>query len=203
MAKKNRPQAISPTNIFSFVNLKNELLAFLGWPYYILERLTILYAMFNFIGFLFSFLKRTYNTCAMHTQVNRQASVARILFAGFFGVFSTSINKRLLDAQIIAYNTKISTEPNTYDESQNNTNTSPRAPQLPSLHHNHPLSLVSRNFRNLALTNTTSSRPNYLPSPIHHIVTQQSQNDDTYEQIIEQPHTTTFQSQKILILSPR
>ena len=36
--------------------------------------------MFNFIGFLFSLL-------AIHTQVNRQASVARILFAGFFGKF--------------------------------------------------------------------------------------------------------------------
>ena len=51
-----RPQDISPINIFSFVNLKNEVLAFLGWPFYILERLTILYAMFNFIGFLFSLL---------------------------------------------------------------------------------------------------------------------------------------------------
>ena len=51
--KKYRPQDISPINIFSFFNLKNEVLAFLGWPYYILERLTILYAMFNFIGFLF------------------------------------------------------------------------------------------------------------------------------------------------------
>ena len=52
--KKYRPQDNSPINIFSFVTLKNEILAFLGWPYYILERLTILYAMFNFIGFLFS-----------------------------------------------------------------------------------------------------------------------------------------------------
>ena len=30
--EKYRPQDISPINIFSFVNLKNELLAFLGWP---------------------------------------------------------------------------------------------------------------------------------------------------------------------------
>ena len=30
-----RPQDISPIYILSFVNLKNELLAFLGWPYYI------------------------------------------------------------------------------------------------------------------------------------------------------------------------
>ena len=37
--EKYRPQDISPINIFSFVNLK--LLASLGWPYYILERLTI------------------------------------------------------------------------------------------------------------------------------------------------------------------
>ena len=40
--EKYRPQDISKIYIFSFVNLKNELLAFLGWPYYILERLTIL-----------------------------------------------------------------------------------------------------------------------------------------------------------------
>ena len=66
--------------------------------------------MFSFIGFIFSLLiKRIYNTCAIHPQVNRQASVARILFAGFFGIFSTSINKILLDAQIKEYNTKIST----------------------------------------------------------------------------------------------
>ena len=98
--EKYRPQDISPINIFSFVTLKNEILDFLGWPYYILEKLTILYAMFNFIGFLFSLLKGIYNTCSIHTQVNRQASVARILFAGFFGIFSSSINKIPLDAQI-------------------------------------------------------------------------------------------------------
>ena len=44
--EKYRPQDISLINSFSFINLKNEYLAFLGWPYYILERLTILYALF-------------------------------------------------------------------------------------------------------------------------------------------------------------
>ena len=87
--EKYRPQEISPINIFSFVILKNEIFAFLGWPYYILEILTILYAMFNFIGFLFSLLKGIYNTCAIHTQVNRQESVARtyticMIFRNFF-----------------------------------------------------------------------------------------------------------------------
>ena len=144
--EKKRPQDISPINIFSFVTLKNKILAFLGWPYYILEILTILYATFNFIGFLFSRLKGIYNTCAIHTQGNRQASVARILFAGFFGIFSSSINKILLDAQIKEYNTKTSTRPNTYHEEHNNADTAPTAPQIPTLSQNHPLSLVPRNF---------------------------------------------------------
>ena len=46
-----RPRDISPINVFSFVNLQNELLAFLGRPYYILERLTISYSMFHFLVF--------------------------------------------------------------------------------------------------------------------------------------------------------
>ena len=190
--EKYRPQDISPINIFSFVNLKNEVLAFLGWPYYNLEKLTILYAMFKFIVFLFSLLKGIYNTCAIHTKVNKQACVARIFFAGFFGIFSSLINKILLDDQIKEYNTKLSTNPNTYDDSNNNTNALPTAPQLPN---NHPLSLVSRYFRNIAITNPLNSRPSHIQSPIQHIVTQEPSIDDTYEQISEQPHTTTFQSQ--------
>ena len=193
--EKYRPQDISPINIFSFVTLKSKILAFLGWPYYILEKLTILYAMFNFIRFLFSQLKGIYNTCAIHTQKNRQANIARILFAGFFGIFSSSINKILLDAQIKEYNTKLSTRPNTYNEEHNNVDTTSTATQIPILPQNHPLSLVPRNFRNLAITHNPTSRPNIKQSPIQHIMTHHSQNDNTYEQIIEQPHTTTFQSQ--------
>ena len=49
--------------------------------------------------------------CNTHTskQTNKQASVSRILFDGFFVIFPTSINKILLDAQIKEYNTKLST----------------------------------------------------------------------------------------------
>ena len=99
---------MSTKNIFSFVNLKNDLLAFLGWPCYVIERLTIKYAGFIFSG-SFSVLKGMYNTCAINQKVEKQASVARILFAGFFGIFSTSINKIHLEAQIREYNKKIST----------------------------------------------------------------------------------------------
>ena len=201
--KKYRPQDISPINIFSFVTIKNEILDFLGWPYYILEKLTILYAMFNFIGFLFSFLKGIYNTCAIHTHTSKKTiKCSSILFAGFFGIFSSSINKILL-AQIKKYNTKIATRPNTYDEEHNNIEVTPTAPQLPPLPHNHPLSLFPRNFRNLAITHNPNFRPHISQSPIQHIMTHHSQDDDTYEQIIEQPHTTAFQSQKNNFFSPR
>ena len=154
--------------------------------------------MFKSIGFIFSLLKEVYNTCAIHTKVNRQASVARILFAGFFGIFPSSINKILLDAQIKVYNTKISTR-----QKHNNIEITPTAPQLPPLPQNHSLSLVPSNFRNLAITNNPNSRPNITQSPIQHIMTHHSQNDNTYEQIIEQPNTTTFQSQHNHFFSPR
>ena len=62
--------------------------------------------MFTFIGLLFSLLKGINETCAILTQVNRLASVARILFAGFFGIFSTSINEKILDSQISEKNLK-------------------------------------------------------------------------------------------------
>ena len=158
--------------------------------------------MFKFLGFLFSLLKRIYNTCAIHTQVNQQASVALIV-AGFFGIFSASISKILLDAQIKEYNTKLSATLNTYDESRNDTTTTPTAPQLQNLNHNHHLSLVPRMFRNIAITDLITSRSNYPQSPIQHKITQQPNSEDTCEQIIEQPHTTNFRSQNNYFFSPR
>ena len=72
--EKYRPQDISPIKIFIFVNLKNEFLAFLGWLYYILEKLTVLYAMFNFLGFFFSLLKEsTIHAQNTHKSTNKQA----------------------------------------------------------------------------------------------------------------------------------
>ena len=77
--------------------------------------------------------------CNSHTSNNK--SVARILFAGFFGIICTLIIKILLDAQIRDYKIKISTTPNAYDAPQNKTN-SIFTPHLRSLQTNHPLYLV-------------------------------------------------------------
>ena len=61
--------------------------------------------------------------CDKNAQVNRQACLARILFARFFRIFST-INKILLDAQIREYDKKLTTKPN--DTPQDKTNSTPR-----------------------------------------------------------------------------
>ena len=67
-----------------------------------------------------------------YTQTSKKKQ-ASILFAGFFGKLSTLINKNLLDAQIKEYKTKLSTTPNTYDKSRNNTKTTPTKPQITKL----------------------------------------------------------------------
>ena len=72
-------------------------------------------------------------------------------------MFSISINKVLLDAQVNQYNKKLTTTANAFDNSQDNKNTTPTSPQLHSLHNNHPLSLVPRNRRNIALTEHIST----------------------------------------------
>ena len=150
----------------------------------------------------FSLIKRIYDTCAQHTskQTSKRSTHS---FRRIFGKFSTSINKILLDAQIKEYNAKLSTTPNAYDESRNDTSTTPTVPQLQNLNHNHPLSLVPQNFRNIALSDLISPRSNYPQSPIQHIITQQPNIDDIYEQIIEQPRTTKFRSQNNHLFSPR
>ena len=132
-----------------------------------------------------------------YTHTRKQTSkCSTYTVCRIFWNFSSSINKILLGAQIKEYNTKISTSQNTYDQEHNNIEITPTAPQLPPLPQNHSLSSVPRNFRNLAITKNPNSRPNTAQSPIQHIITHHPQNDNTYEQTIEQPHITNFQSQK-------
>ena len=159
--------------------------------------------MFNFIEFLFSLLKGIYNTCAKYTQIKKRQAEHAYFLQDFLGIFCTSKNIILLDAQIKEYNTKLSTTPKKSDNSQNNTKTTPTAPLLQNLNHNHPVFLVPRSFRNIALTGFITSRSNYPRNPIQYIITQQPNIEDTYEQIKEQPHTTTFRSQNNHLFSPR
>ena len=98
---------------------------------------------------------------------------------------------------------KLSTTPNTYDNSQDTRNTTPIAPQLHKLQINHPLSLVPRNYRNISQKEHISTIHRCPQSPVTHIVAQQLNVDETYEQIIEQPHTNNLCSENKHLFSPR
>ena len=89
----------------------------------------------------------------------------------------------------------IKTTPNEYDNSQDNKSTTPTSPQVHLLHNNRTLSLVLQNYINIALTEHISTSHSYPQSPVTHIIAQQPNVEETYKQIIEQPHTTNFGSQ--------
>ena len=137
-----------------------------------------------------------------HTSQPSSQCSTHIICRTFWNILS-SINKILLDAQTKDYNTKLAARPNTYDEEHKNVDPTPTATPIQALPQNHPLSLVPRNSRHLAITNDPNFRPKSIDGPIQHITAHHSQNDNTYEQIIEQPHTTTFQSQHNHFFSPR
>ena len=93
---------------------------------------------------------------------------------------------------------KLSAAPNTFDYSQDTYCTT-----ITYITKYHPLSLVSRNYRNIYLTEHISTNHRYPQKPVTHILQQQPTVDETYEQIIEQPHTTNFRSQNNLLFGPR
>ena len=103
-----------------------------------------------------------------------------------FRMFSTSINKILLDAQISEHKETLSTRPNTYDIPQFKTSTKPMATtHLYSLDNNNPLYLVPQIYCNTLLTTTEhTSQPSYLQrSSRLHAKFHQANIDDTYEPI--------------------
>ena len=91
-----------------------------------------------------------------------------------------------------------------YHHTEDDKNTTPTAPHLHTLHDNHPISLLSRNYRNIALTEHIFTSHRYPQSPVTHIFAQiPNVEKNTYKQIIEQPRTTNFRSQNNHIFSPR
>ena len=64
------------------------MLTVFGWPWYILEKIAILYAMVNFLLFLSNIIIKFYNAFAIHKAIGKQVSLTRILLSGIFGIFS-------------------------------------------------------------------------------------------------------------------
>ena len=105
-----------------------------------------------------------------HRQVNRQASVKGILFAGVFGIFSTFINKNLLDAHFDEYNSNLSTKWKAYDTPQAKKNTPVALLQFQSVQNYHPLSIIPKSLEiHFLQPNEFLITSNLQRSPISHL----------------------------------
>ena len=59
---------------------------------------------------------------------------------------------------------------------------------------NHPQSIVPRNYRKITVTEQISISHSYPQSSVIHIIAHQPNIEETYGQIIDQPHATNFRS---------
>ena len=84
--------------IFEGAWLKDQILTIFGWPWYILEKMAIIYAMISMILFITNLIIKFYNAFAIHKAIGKQASITKILLTEIFGIFSQTLTQ--LEAQI-------------------------------------------------------------------------------------------------------
>ena len=96
--------------IFDGAWLKDQILTIFGWPWYILEKMAIIYAMISMILFITNLIIKFYNAFAIHKAIGKQASITKILLTGIFGIFSQTITQLVAQIQ----------EENLHDDSDDN-----------------------------------------------------------------------------------
>ena len=85
--------------IFDGAWLKEQILSIFGWPWYILEKMAIIYAMISMILFLTNLIIKFYNAFAIHKAIGKQASITKILSTGIFGIFSQTLTQLVAQIQ--------------------------------------------------------------------------------------------------------
>ena len=96
--------------IFDGAWLKDQILTIFGWPWYILEKMAIIYAMISMILFITNLIIKFYNAFAILKAIGKQASITKILLTGIFGIFSQTLTQLVAQIQ----------EENTHDDSDDN-----------------------------------------------------------------------------------
>ena len=115
--------SVNGKEIFDGAWLKEQILTIFGWPWYVLEKMAIIYAMISIILFLTNLIINFYNAFAIHKAIGKQASMTKILLTGIFGIFSQTLT------QLVA---QIQEEKNSHDSDENYThygNNKPRKKQ--------------------------------------------------------------------------
>ena len=98
--------------IFDGAWLKEQKLTIFGWPWYVLEKMAIIYAMIRMILFITNLIVKFYNAFPIRKAIGKQASITKILLTGIFGIFSQKLT------QLIA---QIQEEDDSHNSDENNT----------------------------------------------------------------------------------
>ena len=85
--------------IFDGEWLKDQILSIFGWPWYILEKMAIIYAMISMILFTTNLVIKFYDAFAIHKAIGKQASITKILLTGIFGIFSQTLTQLVAQIQ--------------------------------------------------------------------------------------------------------
>ena len=70
--------SINWKEIFDEAWLKEPILTIFGWPWYVLEKMAIIYAI-NMILFITNLIIKFYNAFAIHKAIGKQASITKNL----------------------------------------------------------------------------------------------------------------------------
>ena len=85
--------------IFDGAWLKEQIITIFGWPWYVLEKMAIIYAMISMILFITILIIKFYNAFAIHKAIGKQASITKILLTGIFGIFSQTLTQLVAQIQ--------------------------------------------------------------------------------------------------------
>ena len=85
--------------IFDGAWLKEQILTIFEWPWYILEKMAIIYAMISMILFLTNLIIKFYKAFEIHKAIGKQASITKILLTGIFGIFSQTLTQLVAQIQ--------------------------------------------------------------------------------------------------------
>ena len=91
--------SINWKEIFDAAWLKDQILSIFGWPWYILEKMAIIYAMMSMILFVTNLIIKFYNAFAIHKAIGKQASITKILLTGIFRIFSQTLTQLVAQIQ--------------------------------------------------------------------------------------------------------
>ena len=85
--------------IFDSAWLKEQILSIFVWPWYILEKMAIIYAMISMILFIANLVIKFFNAFAIHKAIGKQVSITKLLLTGIFGIFSQTLTQLVAQIQ--------------------------------------------------------------------------------------------------------